>query len=125
MPWVLFALAIGAIAIAFRTYSIGLAALCLLAALVLIIAGALKLAAARLSSVSRNETRMLDPKLVHSMREKAKKDGSAGVAAGGSGDAKRDRREAELDGDSGGGDSPRSTHDSAGDGGGDGGGGGD
>jgi hypothetical protein len=123
MPWVLFALAIGAIAIAFRTYSIGLAALCLLAALVLIIVGALKLAAARLSSVSRNETRMLDPKLVHSMREKAKKDGSTGVAAGGGSDGARSGREKSGDGESGGGDGPRSTHDAAGDGGGDGGGG--
>ncbi len=124
MPWVFFAIAFAAIAVAFRTHSIGLAMLCLFAALGLIIAGALKLAAARLSAVSRSESRMLDPKVAQAMRDKAKKDGSSGTAVGGGAESRRDRRDAEVDGDSGGGDGPRSARDAAGDGGGDGGGGG-
>ncbi|MGQ0801139.1 MAG: hypothetical protein ACT4NL_13665 [Pseudomarimonas sp.] len=74
MPWLFFALALGAILVAFKTFSIGLAAVCLLAALGLSIAGALNLASARISDQSQNPARMLDAKALDAIRKRAAAD---------------------------------------------------
>lgn len=81
MPWLFFALALGAIVVAFKTFSIGLAAVCLLAALGLSIAGALNLAAARISNQSQNPARMLDSKTLEALRKRAAADKAAAEAA--------------------------------------------
>ncbi len=70
MPWLFFALAAGAILIAFSTYSIGLATICLFAALGLIIAGALMLASARISRQAQNPVRMLDAGSMATLRRR-------------------------------------------------------
>ncbi len=81
MPWLFFALALGAILVAFKTFSIGLAAVCLLAALGLSIAGALNLASARISDQSQNPARMLDSKALEAIRKRAAADKAAAAAA--------------------------------------------
>jgi hypothetical protein len=81
MPWLFFALALGAILIAFKTFSIGVAAVCLLAALGLSIAGALNLASARISNQSQNPARMLDAKALEAIRKRAAADKAAAEAA--------------------------------------------
>ena len=81
MPWLFFALALGAIVVAFKTFSIGLAAVCLLAALGLSIAGALNLASARISNQSQNPARMLDSKTLEALRKRAAADKAAAEAS--------------------------------------------
>lgn len=91
MPWLFFVLAFGAIVVAFKTFSIGLAAVCLLAALGLSIAGALNLASARISNQSQNPARMLDSKTLEAIRKRAAADKlaaeTASKAAGDTADA--------------------------------------
>lgn len=82
MPWLFFALALGAILIAFNTFSIGLAAVCLLAALGLIIAGTLNLASARISKQSKHPAVMLDAKALAEVRKRAANKGGGGAEAG-------------------------------------------
>jgi hypothetical protein len=76
MPWLLFALALGAIFVAFSTFSIGLAAISLLAALGFAIAGTLMLASARISRQSQSPSRMLDPKAIEALRKRRQAEGS-------------------------------------------------
>ncbi|MDQ3288067.1 MAG: hypothetical protein M3Q42_07355 [Pseudomonadota bacterium] len=71
MPWILFLLALAALAVAFMTASIALMVLCLLAAFGLTIAGMMQLFAQRVSSRSRDETLMLDPEELRRLREQA------------------------------------------------------
>ena len=71
MPWLMFVLAAGAIWLAFSTFSIGLAAVCLVAALGLIVAGALMLASARISGLSQNPARMMDAQTIEAVRRRA------------------------------------------------------
>ena len=71
MHWVLLLLAIGALAVALKTTSIGLMAVCLLAALVLVVLWALGLYSARVGSRSRDETSMIDPAELRRLREQA------------------------------------------------------
>ncbi|MFA5684296.1 MAG: hypothetical protein WCZ65_04180 [Lysobacteraceae bacterium] len=73
MPWVLFGLALVAIIVAFNTYSIGLAAICLLAALGLGVAGVVNLLSARISGASQNPASMLDASAIASIRANAGK----------------------------------------------------
>ncbi|WP_159016905.1 hypothetical protein [Cognatiluteimonas profundi] len=71
MPWVYLLLALVAMAIAFKTTSLALAAICLLAALGLLVAWTLGLLAQRVGSRSRDEAMLLDPQELRRLREQA------------------------------------------------------
>ncbi len=71
MPWLLFLLAAAALAIAFTTTSMALGAVCLLAALGLLIGGVMGLLAARVGTRTRDEAAMIDPVELHRLREQA------------------------------------------------------
>ena len=71
MPWLFLLLAIAAFAVAFQTTSVMLAALCLLAALGLLVAWVMGLLAQRVGSRSRDEATMLDPQELRRLREQA------------------------------------------------------
>lgn len=87
MPWLYFLLSAGCFTIAFRTHSLGLAAISLLFALGLLLAGALGLAAARIQSRSQSTAAMLGPEQAAMIRRRAAGGSGAtaatGVAAGG------------------------------------------
>lgn len=88
MPWVYLLLAIGALAVAFRTTSMALLALSLLAALGLMLAWILGLLAQRLGSRSRDEGSMLDPVELKRLRDQAEARRNANANANTSGDAR-------------------------------------
>jgi hypothetical protein len=71
MHWLLLLLALGALAVAIKTTSMGLMAACLLAALVLIVLWVLGLYSARVGARSRDETAMIDPVELRRLREQA------------------------------------------------------
>lgn len=71
MSWVFLLLAIAAFVVAFKTTSIALAALCLLAALVLLLAWVLGLMAQRVGNRSRDDASLLDPAELRRLREQA------------------------------------------------------
>lgn len=71
MPWLFLLLAIAAFAVAFKTTSVALVALCLLAALGLLVAWVMGLLAQRVGSRSRDEATMLDPQELRRLREQA------------------------------------------------------
>lgn len=71
MPWILFLLALAALAVAFVTESVSLLMLCLIAAFGLTFAGMMQLFAQRVSSRSRDESLMLDPEELRRLRERA------------------------------------------------------
>lgn len=71
MPWLFLLLALAAFALAFKTTSMLLAALCLLAALGLLLAWVLGLLAQRVGSQSRDDSQMLDPQELRRLREQA------------------------------------------------------
>lgn len=71
MSWVFLLLAIAAFAVAFKTTSVALAVLCLLAALGLLLAWALGLLAQRVGSRTRDDAVMLDPQELRRLREQA------------------------------------------------------
>ena len=71
MPWLFLILAVAALAVAFKTTSVALLVLCLLAAFALILAWVLMLLGQRVDSRSRNESMMLDPDELRRLREQA------------------------------------------------------
>lgn len=71
MPWIYLLLAIAALAVAFKTTSMALLVLCLLAALGLLVAWMLSMLAQRVGSRSRDESLMLDPQELRRLREQA------------------------------------------------------
>ncbi len=71
MPWLLFLLAVAALVVAFRTTSIALLLVCLLAAFVLALTGVMQLLARRVDSRSRDEGLLLDPDELRRLREQA------------------------------------------------------
>jgi hypothetical protein len=71
MHWLLLLLAFGALAVALKTSSIGLMAVCLLAALGLLVLWVLGWYSARVGSRSRDEISMIDPAELRRMREQA------------------------------------------------------
>ena len=71
LPWLLLFLAFGAFAVAFKTTSMLLMALCLIVALVLALIGVMQLLASRVDSSTRNESLMLDPMELRRLREEA------------------------------------------------------
>lgn len=71
LPWLLLFLAFCALAVAFKTTSMLLMALCLIVALVLALIGVMQLLASRVDSSTRNESLMLDPMELRRLREEA------------------------------------------------------
>jgi hypothetical protein len=71
MPWVFLLLALAAFAIAFKTSSLALAAVCVLAALGLLVAWAMGLLAQRVGSRARDESMLIDPQELRRLREQA------------------------------------------------------
>jgi hypothetical protein len=69
MRWLWFALSIVCFAVAFRTHSVGLAVICLLAALGFVLAFTLALASSRIESRGRDASAMMGPDEVRQMRE--------------------------------------------------------
>lgn len=82
MSWLLILLAAAALAVAFMTTSMALAAVCLLASLVLVVAGVLGLLAQRVGSRTRDEAMMIDPAELRRLREQADTRRATGSAAG-------------------------------------------
>ncbi|MGH8083701.1 MAG: hypothetical protein ACREPV_00290 [Lysobacter sp.] len=78
MPWLLFLFAVAALLVAFKTTSMALLLVCLLAALILIVAGVMQLLARRIDSRSRDAGLMLDPDELRRLREQADARAQAG-----------------------------------------------
>jgi len=78
MPWIFFLLALGCFAIALRTQSIGLALVCLLAALGLMLAGALGLVSARIQSRTEGGGMSLNPAIERQRLLKQREAGGGG-----------------------------------------------
>lgn len=90
MRWLWFIVSLGCFAVAFRTHSMGLAVLCLVAALVFVLMGTLAVASSRIESRGRDETAMLGPEEMRHMREqierrKRESDGAGVAVVGASG----------------------------------------
>jgi hypothetical protein len=83
MRWVWLGLSVACFAIVFRTHSMGLAALCLVAALAFILLATLAFAAGRIEARSRNESTMLSGTELRAMREQAERRKIDGSAAAG------------------------------------------
>ncbi|MGI8559905.1 MAG: hypothetical protein ACR2J7_00380 [Luteimonas sp.] len=79
MPWLFLLLALAAFAVAFKTTSMVLAVLCLLAALGLLLAWVMGLLAQRVGSQSRDDSQMLDPQELKRLREQAEVRRAAGA----------------------------------------------
>jgi type IV secretory pathway TrbD component len=71
MPWLYLMVALAAFAVAFNTTSVALVMLCLLVALLGILAWIMGLLAQRVGSRSRDELMMVDPAELHRLREQA------------------------------------------------------
>jgi len=71
MHWLYLLLALVALAVAFKTTSVAVLMVCLLAALGLGLAWVLKLLAARVDSQTRDSTLILDPAELRRLREQA------------------------------------------------------
>ena len=71
IAWVYLLLAFGALAVAFKTASVGVMAVCLLVALGLILAWVMALLAQRIGSRSRSEHAMIDADELRRLREQA------------------------------------------------------
>ena len=71
MHWIYLLLAVVALAIAFKTASLALMGICLLAALGLLVAWALGLLAQRVGSRTRDEAALIDPQELRRLREQA------------------------------------------------------
>jgi len=74
MPWLFFGLAVGCFAVAMKTHSIGLALLCLLAALGLLLAGTLGLVSARIQSRAQSASALLGPEQLALIRKRSAAD---------------------------------------------------
>ena len=71
IAWVYLLLAIGSLAVAFKTSSVGLMAASLLVALGLLLAWVMALLAQRIDSRSRSDHAMIDPEELRRLREQA------------------------------------------------------
>jgi Mg2+/Co2+ transporter CorB len=71
MPWLFLLLALAAFAVAFKSSSMALAVVSLLAALGFVLAWVLGLLAQRVGSQSRDDSQMLDPQELRRLREQA------------------------------------------------------
>ena len=79
MPWIYLLLAVAGFIVAFKTTSMALAIVCLLAALGLMLAWVLALLAQRVGSRARDEATMLDPVELRRLREQAEARRAAGT----------------------------------------------
>lgn len=80
MPWLFLLLALGALAVAFKTTSMALMLLCLVVSLGLIIAWIMALLAQRLGARSRDADVVLDPAELRRLQEQAEARRAAAVA---------------------------------------------
>lgn len=71
MHWLFLLLALACFAIVFKTTSMGLAALCLLLALVFVLVWVMGLVNARIASRARDDMQMIDPAELRRLREQA------------------------------------------------------
>lgn len=71
MPWLLFLLAAGALAMAFMAASVAVVVVGLIAALGLTLAGIMSLLSRRVGNQSRQEAMMIDPQELQRLREQA------------------------------------------------------
>ena len=71
MGWLLILLAAGAFVVAFVTSSMALTVIALLASLVLLLAGTLKVLSERVGNRTRDESMMIDPAELRRLREQA------------------------------------------------------
>lgn len=71
LPWIFLLLALAALAVAFKTTSVAVVVICLLAAFGLTLAWVLGLLAQRVERRRRDESQILDPVELHRMREQA------------------------------------------------------
>ncbi len=81
MPWVFLLMAMVVLAVAFKTASMALMVLCLLAGLGLFVAGTMALLAQRIDSRSQDTSMMVDPLELHRLREQAQARRAAAQAA--------------------------------------------
>jgi hypothetical protein len=113
MRWLWFVAAIAFMAVAFRTHSMGLAAISLLGILVCVLMGTLAVASRRIEGRSRDAIAMMSPEDMRRMREqieKRKRDGETGAIAAGGGAATGNRfGDPDQDVDSVSGDGPSSN----------------
>lgn len=72
MPWILFAAALAALMVAFKTASVGWLVVWLLVSFLLAMTGLLQLLAQRVASRSRNEAMMIDPVAMEQLRQQAR-----------------------------------------------------
>jgi hypothetical protein len=80
MRWLFFVLSALCFAVAFRTHSVGLAAIAMLLALGLLLAGVFAIASHRVQSRARDEVHILSPEELRRMREQAAQNRAAGTA---------------------------------------------
>ena len=81
MGWLLILLAAGAFVVAFVTSSMALTVVALLASLVLLLAGTLKVLSERVGNRTRDESMMIDPAELRRLREQAEARRAAEAAA--------------------------------------------
>jgi hypothetical protein len=81
MRWLWFLLSFASFAVAFRTHSMGLAALSLLVGLGLLLMGTLALASSRIESRGRSEASMMSAEDLRLMREQIERRKAAEAAA--------------------------------------------
>ncbi len=70
-PWLFLMLGVAALVAAFKTTSVGVLVLCLIAALVLLSAWIVGWLAQRVGSRTRDESQLVDPVELHRLREQA------------------------------------------------------
>ena len=82
MRWLWFVLSVLCFAVAFRTHSMGLAAVTLLAALGFLLMGTLALASSRIEASGRDATALMGPEEIARMREIQRRKQEAAQAGG-------------------------------------------
>ena len=90
MRWLWFVVSFAFFAVAFRTHSMGLAALCLLIGLGLLLMGTLALASSRIESRGRSAASMMSPEDMRLLREQIERRKAAEAAAAPPAGAARD-----------------------------------
>lgn len=85
MPWVYFGLSMACFVVVFRTLSLGLAAIALLVALLLMLLGTLALVSARISSRSRSAAALLGPEQIAAIKRRQSREKPAGDSDAGCG----------------------------------------
>lgn len=79
MRWLFFVFSAACFVVAFRTHSVGLAAIAMLLALGSLLAGVFALASHRVQARARDEVHILSPEELRRMREQAARNRAAGA----------------------------------------------